>query len=105
MRELQNAILRLVALNDSETVEASLLSPRVRQGQANTTPAAPEATIGDWSEGLNGNLRERMEALERRVLLQAMQRHQGNKSRAARELGLSRVGLRAKLTRYGMADE
>ncbi len=105
VRELQNEILRLVALNDGDTVEASLLSPRVRQGQANTTPAAPEATIGDWSEGLNGNLRERMEALERRVLLQAMQRHQGNKSRAARELGLSRVGLRAKLTRYGMADE
>ena len=25
-----------------------------------------------------------------------------NKSRAARELGLSRVGLRAKLVRYGL---
>jgi two-component system response regulator HupR/HoxA len=31
-----------------------------------------------------------------------MQRHRGNKSRAARELGLSRVGLRAKLVRYGL---
>jgi two-component system response regulator HupR/HoxA len=43
-----------------------------------------------------------MEQLETRVLQSAMQRHRGNKSRVARELGLSRVGLRAKLARYGL---
>jgi two-component system response regulator HupR/HoxA len=31
-----------------------------------------------------------------------MIRHRWNKSRAARELGLSRVGLRSKLERYGL---
>jgi two-component system response regulator HupR/HoxA len=31
-----------------------------------------------------------------------MLRHHWNKSQAARELGLSRVGLRAKLVRYGL---
>ena len=46
-----------------------------------------------------------MEQLELRVLQAAMLRHQGNKSRAARELGLSRVGLRAKLNRHGINDE
>ena len=40
--------------------------------------------------------------METRVLQSAMQRHRGNKSRVARELGLSRVGLRAKLVRYGL---
>ncbi len=43
-----------------------------------------------------------MEQLEYQVLKAAMIRHRWNKSRAARELGLSRVGLRAKLTRYGL---
>ena len=34
--------------------------------------------------------------------LQALIRHGWNKSRAAAELGLSRVGLRNKLERYGL---
>jgi two-component system response regulator HupR/HoxA len=43
-----------------------------------------------------------MEALEARVLKETMIRHRWNKSRAASELGLSRVGLRNKLLRYGL---
>ena len=43
-----------------------------------------------------------MDRLEMQVLKEAMIRHRWNKSRAARELGLSRVGLRAKLVRYGL---
>jgi two-component system response regulator HupR/HoxA len=34
----------------------------------------------------------------------ALQKHKGNKSRAAEELGLSRVGLRNKLERYGLEN-
>ena len=34
--------------------------------------------------------------------VKAMVRHRWNKTRVADELGLSRVGLRAKLTRYGL---
>lgn len=101
VRELQNEILRMVALADAETLGMDLLSPRLRQGPAVDACQATES----WTDGLSGNLRERMEQLELRVLQAAMQRHHGNKSRAARELGLSRVGLRAKLARYGLADE
>jgi two-component system response regulator HupR/HoxA len=43
-----------------------------------------------------------MDQLEMHVLKEAMIRHRWNKSRAARELGLSRVGLRAKLVRHGL---
>jgi len=102
VRELQNEILRLVALSDDELLHPDLLSPRLLQAPATAAVTPPD---DDWTGGLSGNLRERMDQLEKRVLLAAMQRHHGNKSRAARELGLSRVGLRAKLTRLGMADE
>ncbi|MBN8413577.1 sigma 54-interacting transcriptional regulator [Halomonas litopenaei] len=47
-------------------------------------------------------LREQIELLETRCLLDALTRHGGNKTRAAEELGLSRIGLRAKLKRYGI---
>ena len=39
-----------------------------------------------------------------RILRETITRHRWNKSRAAAELGLSRVGLRAKLDRYGIDD-
>ena len=103
VRELQNEILRMVALADGPLLEAGLLSARVAAGGA--LSAAPEEAPGGWADGLSGNLRERMEQLELRVLQAAMRRHGGNKSRASRELGLSRVGLRAKLNRHGIVDE
>jgi two-component system response regulator HupR/HoxA len=98
VRELQNEILRMVALADAPLLGAELLSPRLVGAGRGEAAALVLPSTG----GLNGNLRERMEQLEQRVLAEAMQRHRGNKSRAARELGLSRVGLRAKLNRYGL---
>lgn len=100
VRELQNEILRLVALADDELLGPELLSPRLLHGPATVAQASDE-----WTEDVTGDLRQRMDQLERRVLLAAMQRHHGNKSRAANELGLSRVGLRAKLARHGLADD
>lgn len=49
-------------------------------------------------------LRQRVARLEADVLRETMVRLGGNKSRAADELGLSRVGLRAKLVRYGIGS-
>ncbi|HXE37873.1 MAG TPA: sigma-54 dependent transcriptional regulator [Azonexus sp.] len=98
VRELQNEILRMVALADTPKLDADLLSPRLLGAKAVAVASAHESVV----DGLSGGLRERMEQLEQRVLQQAMLRHRGNKSRAARELGLSRVGLRAKLVRYGL---
>ncbi|MDP3538428.1 MAG: sigma-54 dependent transcriptional regulator [Azonexus sp.] len=98
VRELQNEILRMVALADAPKLGADLLSPRILGVRAEAVPAARKDDV----DGLSGGLRERMERLEQQVLQESMQRHRGNKSRAARELGLSRVGLRAKLVRYGL---
>jgi two-component system response regulator HupR/HoxA len=39
------------------------------------------------------------------ILMETLLRCRWNKSRAAEELGLSRVGLRAKLDRYGIARD
>ncbi|QRM18031.1 response regulator [Dechloromonas sp. TW-R-39-2] len=99
VRELQNEILRMVALSESPSLSAALLSPRVLREPALERGRERQEDLAD---GLSGGLKERMEQLEVRVLRQAMLRHHGNKSRAARELGLSRVGLRAKLVRYGL---
>ncbi|MCI5041150.1 MAG: sigma-54-dependent Fis family transcriptional regulator, partial [Donghicola eburneus] len=49
-----------------------------------------------------GTLKERIEVIEMRILRETLTRLKWNKSRAANELGLSRVGLRAKIERYGI---
>jgi two-component system response regulator HupR/HoxA len=36
------------------------------------------------------------------LLRETLLRHRWNKTRAARELGLSRVGLRGKMVRFGL---
>jgi len=53
-------------------------------------------------DGLDGSLKDRVESLEARILKECLIRNRWNKSQAAKELGLSRVGLRSKLERYGL---
>ncbi|RAU21623.1 sigma-54-dependent Fis family transcriptional regulator [Paramagnetospirillum kuznetsovii] len=95
VRELQNEIQRMVALADDALLGAGLISPRIR---ARACPAG--RSIGDL--GRPESLKDQVEALESRIIAEAMGRHHGNISRVADELGLSRVGLRAKLRRYGL---
>ncbi|MDA0191491.1 MAG: hypothetical protein OSW77_14560, partial [Proteobacteria bacterium] len=49
--------------------------------------------------------RRGIERAEARVVKETLIRHRWNKSKAAAELGLSRVGLRNKLVRYGLERE
>ena len=64
-------------------------------------PSPPLVTDSDIGRGLHAETR----ALEERRLREALDRSHGNKSRAARSLGLSRQGLLKKLRRYGLRDE
>ena len=100
VRELQNEILRMVALADGPQLGADLLSTRVLRTPVGETDMADL----DWFSNISGSLKERMDQLEVQVVKESMIRHRWNKSRAARELGLSRVGLRGKLQRYGLEE-
>jgi two-component system response regulator HupR/HoxA len=54
------------------------------------------------SSDSTGTLKSRIEKLESRILQETLVRHRWNKTRAADDLGLSRVGLRSKMERYGL---
>ncbi len=99
VRELQNEIQHLLVMGpESGTVGAEHLSRRILQGSQGGDAAKPDLEIAS----LEGTLRERIETLEACILRESLIRHRWNKSKAAKELGLSRVGLRAKLERYGL---
>ena len=98
VRELMNEIQHMVVMApENSNLSADLLSPRILR-------AAPPDDDGvlEAFASLDGTLKERIEALEARILKETLIRHKWNKSQAARELGLSRVGLRSKLERYSL---
>lgn len=101
LRELQSEVTRMLVFAQGTMLGAELISRPILQ-------AAPSDSGADRSaEGVltaAGTLKDRTELIEMRILRETLTRHRWNKSRAAVELGLSRVGLRAKLDRYGITD-
>jgi len=94
VRELKNEVERLVALQSGETIiTARMLSPHIdepRDGEA--------LACGEMGGSLPGAVRR----LERAMLGETLRRFAGNRTRAARELGITRQGLLKKLKRHGM---
>ncbi len=99
VRELQNEIQRVLVLAPGRTLGADLLDPRILRVASG---GESDPTAGSSSLGHRGTLKDRVEALEASVLRETLIRNRWNKTQAAEELGLSRVGLRSKLERYGL---
>jgi DNA-binding NtrC family response regulator len=86
VRELEHALESLVALSPEGELDLSLLPGR--------GPAAPPAAL---------TLKQRVEAYERGIVLEALARAGQRRTDAARALGISRVTLLDKLKKYGLA--
>jgi two-component system, NtrC family, response regulator HupR/HoxA len=101
LSELWNEVTRMLIFAQTPMLGADLISRPILQappGEAGADRSAQAVLVAD------GTLKDRVELIEMRILRETLTRHRWNKSRAAAELGLSRVGLRAKLDRYGIAD-
>lgn len=101
LRELLNEVTRMLIFAQTPLLGAELISRPILQALPSETGADRTAQAVLVS---GGTLKDRVELIEMRILRETLTRHRWNKSRAAVELGLSRVGLRAKLDRYGVID-
>ncbi len=100
VRELQNEIQHmLVVAKPNRELGAELLSRHILMSSS-----IVEAGGDDVAADLDGSLKDRLSLLEQRIIRETLIRHRWNKSKAAKELGLSRVGLRGKLERYGLEN-
>ena len=88
VRELRNAVERAIALTEpgQDVALATLVDPNA--------PARRRRS--------GGFLRDQVEVLEIECIRDALETHAGNKTHAAKALGLSRVGLGKKIKRYGL---
>ena len=101
LRELENEMVRMLIFSQDSILGPELISRHILQASPDTV-----ATDSSTDQVLvsEGTLKERVEQIEMRILRETLTRLKWNKSRAANELGLSRVGLRAKIERYGIAE-
>jgi len=106
VRELENEVQRAVIQADSETyITPELLSPKLRKEPAEGSSApntADTADTADTAEPPQGTLREMMDRIEKRLLVQKLSEHGNNKTSAAKALGITREGLHKKLKGFGM---
>jgi len=95
VRELENAIERAVILLSGEHVTEKQLSLRiVRQHPGHETAADTTITTTDGTRTL--------EDMEKEAIVATLDAADGNKSEAARRLGISRKTLHNKLKAYGL---
>ncbi len=98
VRELRNAMERCQALQRGAVVTAADLDLRADTG-AVAAAAADAALPAAW---LDAPLPEAVERLERLMLEHALRQSDGNRSQAARRLGIHRQLLYSKLAQYGL---
>lgn len=94
VRELQNEIERLVVLSGGEQkLTAEMLSGKIM-----------DATEKSKTQGarVTGKLKDALEELEREMIKEGLRRTGWNKSRLAKELGISRAGLIMKVEKYDL---
>jgi len=99
--ELENELTRMLILSQEPRLGPELISRHILQADPSVTARSTTRAEADVLAA-EGTLKDRIEAIEARILRETLTRLKWNKSRAAEELGLSRVGLRSKLDRYGV---
>jgi transcriptional regulator with GAF, ATPase, and Fis domain len=95
VRELENTIARVVALSGGGEIDVELLQ-RTRPGTVNASPETPGSRN-------KLSLRDQLAAYERRIITRTLVATAGNRSRAAKLLGLSRTALFDRLKKYDLA--
>ena len=100
VRELEHAIERAVLFCDKETLEEELLPQEVRNQREQICLQVPEAPLG-----LKEAVEKMSQELERGLIERALDGMGGNRSAAARLLGISRRALLYKMKAYGIRRE
>jgi len=93
VRELLHVIRRAAAMCGGEIIDTLDLPLNVREVAGAAPDAAPLSRLP---------LRDAIAALERKMILEALDRAAGNRSEAARQLGIARTQLYLKMTEHGI---
>ena len=94
VRELRTAIEHAVVLCKSDKITPRDLPPSVRHPGGPPAGAVPKKALNDFS----------VKEAEKHLIIRALKDTNGNRTKAAKKLGMSRRTLYRKLTEYGLED-
>jgi DNA-binding NtrC family response regulator len=92
VRELENAVERMVLLSENDLLGPELLPEDIR------SPGLSESPRGVLHETVNGLA----SAAEKQMIADALKKTGGNRTRAAEVLGVSRRTIQKKIIKYGL---
>ena len=95
IRELSNVIERAVVMNSGPVIFAEDLPPQFRK------PVCMNHDVKSTPPG-ERNLKEEIKREEKRIIIEVLEQQEGNRTRTALMLGISRRALMYKLQEYGI---
>ncbi len=101
VREFENFIQRAIALSPSDIIEEDAIPIEIKPG---TTIPSPSITLPSEDINLSDHINHITAEAEKRIIIKALQSAGGNRSQAAKALGLSRKCLYDKLAKYNISD-
>ncbi len=100
VRELENAIERAMVYSDTSIIHIGDLPPHIKAGlEDEGTPPLSGLDISDFS------IKKSSKILERELILKALDKTRGNKTKASRLLEISLPALLYKMKDYGLETE
>ena len=93
VRQLENVIENVIVLSRSNQIGAEDLPPQVRQTRSRVSSISLKVP----DEGID------LEQVEKEILVQALERHHWNQTRAAGFLNISRKTLIYRMEKFGLA--
>lgn len=94
VRELENVVEHAVVLGHSDKIRAEDLPPQIRQAKSRIS----SINLKLPDDGIS------LEEVEKEILVQALQKHQWNQTRAARYLNISRKTLIYRMEKFGLSQ-
>ena len=104
VRELKNVVERLAILCPAERVAPNHLPPELRK-QSVPTGAGPLPQTWDEFKRFKQQVRDgAIQEVERRFLLDALRRTDGNVTNAAEAVGMARTRFHSLMRKYGLSS-
>ena len=102
VRELSNTVERIMILEDGDTLLPEHLPPAVMKGNEIPEGLPPLEGMGAEGTARDFNLKKMTENFQANIIATVLENTRGNRTEAAKILGLSRVGLYHQMKRLGM---
>ncbi len=103
VRELKHLVERLAILSDSDTIAPALLPQEFKKSQLLDDILKLPQKWDEFKE-LKSQIKENaVKEIEKRFLIEALQRSNGNVSKAAESVGLQRTNFHLLLKKYGIS--